>query len=298
MSTASPTGAQISLRRGGVTAQIAQVGASLRSLRIDDVDLVPPYPLELPTPACSGVVLVPWPNRVRDGEWDDDGTARRLAITEPKLNNASHGLLRFTAYEVSHTGGEAVLRATIVPQTGYPYLIDTTVEYALTPDGIDVSHTLTNRSTTSAPVALGTHPFVTIGDVDPHDLVLRIPAETAFDTDDRMLPTGTRPADAALREGVRLGDVTLDTGFTDLARDPDGRVHHSLTAPDGRRVTLWQGEGFDYVQVYTTPAYPGQSLAVAIEPMTAPADALNSGLGIRRLAPDETWTLHWGITLS
>jgi len=298
VSTASPTGAQISLRRGGVTAQIAQVGASLRSLRIDDVDLVPPYPLELPTPACSGVVLVPWPNRVRDGEWDDDGTARRLAITEPKLNNASHGLLRFTAYEVSHTEGEAVLRATIVPQTGYPYLIETTVEYALTPDGIDVSHTLTNRSTTSAPVALGTHPFVTIGDVDPHDLVLRIPAETAFDTDDRMLPTGTRPADAALREGVRLGDVTLDTGFTDLARDPDGRVHHSLTAPDGRRVTLWQGEGFDYVQVYTTPAYPGQSLAVAIEPMTAPADALNSGLGIRRLAPDETWTLHWGITLS
>ncbi|WP_029265281.1 MULTISPECIES: aldose 1-epimerase family protein [unclassified Microbacterium] len=298
MSTASPTGAQISLRRGEVTAQIAQVGASLRSLRIDDVDLVPPYPLELPTPACSGVVLVPWPNRVRDGEWDDDGTARRLAITEPKLNNASHGLLRFTAYEVSHTEGEAVLRATVVPQTGYPYLIETTVEYALTPDGIDVSHTLTNRSTTSAPVALGTHPFVTIGDVDPHDLVLRIPAQTAFDTDDRMLPTGTRPADAALREGVRLGDVTLDTGFTDLARDPDGRVHHSLTAPDGRRVTLWQGEGFDYVQVYTTPAYPGQSLAVAIEPMTAPADALNSGLGIRRLAPDETWTLHWGITLS
>ncbi|WP_292768726.1 aldose 1-epimerase family protein [Microbacterium sp. UBA3486] len=298
MSTASPTGAQISLRRGGVTAQIAQVGASLRSLRIDDVDLVPPYPLELPTPACSGVVLVPWPNRVRDGEWDDDGTARRLAITEPKLNNASHGLLRFTAYEVSHTESEAVLRATVVPQTGYPYLIETTVEYALTPDGIDVSHTLTNRSTTSAPTALGTHPFVTIGDVDPHNLVLRIPAETAFDTDDRMLPTGTRPADAALREGVRLGDVTLDTGFTDLARDPDRRVRHSLTAPDGRRVTLWQGEGFDYVQVYTTPAYPGQSLAVAIEPMTAPADALNSGLGIRRLAPDETWTLHWGITLS
>ena len=38
VSTASPTGAQISLRRGGVTAQIAQVGASLRSLRIDDPD--------------------------------------------------------------------------------------------------------------------------------------------------------------------------------------------------------------------------------------------------------------------
>ena len=297
VSTASPTGAQIPLQLGDVTAQIAQVGASLRSLRIGGVDLVPPYPHALPTPACSGVVLVPWPNRVRDGRWDDEGTTRQLALTEPKTANASHGLLRFTAYEVSHTAAEAVLRATVVPQTGYPYLVETTVTYALTADGIAVTHTLTNRSTTPAPVALGTHPFVTIGDVDPHDLVLRIPAETAFTTDERMLPTGTRPAEATLRDGVRLGDVTLDTGFTDLARDADGRVRHSLTAPDGRRVTLWQGEGFDYVQVYTTPAYPGQSLAVAIEPMTAPADALNSGLGIRRLAPDETWTLRWGITL-
>lgn len=298
VSTASPTGARIDLQLGDVTAQIAQVGASLRSLRIGGVDLVPPYPLDQPTPACSGVVLAPWPNRVRDGEWDDDGTARALAITEPKLNNASHGLLRFTAYEIAQTETAAVLRATIVPQTGYPYLIDTAVTYTLTADGIDVAHTLTNRSAESAPVALGTHPFVTIGDVDPHDLVLRIPAETAFSTDERMLPTGTHPADAALRAGVRLGDVVLDTGFTDLARDADGLVRHSLTAPDGRRVTLWQGEGFDYLQVYTTPTYPGQTLAVAIEPMTAPADALNSGLGIRRLAPDETWTLHWGITFS
>ena len=51
------------------------------------------------------------------------------------------------------------------------------------------------------------------------------------------------------------------------------------------------------VQVFTTEKYPGQTLAVAIEPMTAPADALNSGVGLRRLAPGETWTLEWGITL-
>lgn len=160
-----------------------------------------------------------------------------------------------------------------------------------------MTHTLTNRTGTPAPVALGTHPFVTISDVDPHDLVLRVPAETAFTTDERMLPTGTRPAEHALREGVRLGEVTLDTGFADLSRDADGLVRHSLTAPDGRRLTLWQDEGFDYVQVYTTHGYPGQALAVAIEPMTAPADALNSGRGLRRLGSGETWALRWGLTL-
>ncbi|WP_435749040.1 aldose 1-epimerase family protein [Microbacterium sp. PMB16] len=297
MNTASPTGTQVHLQSGDVTAQVAQVGASLRSLRIGGVDLVTPYPLDIPTPSCSGVVLAPWPNRVRDGRWDDDGTPRQLAITEPKFGNASHGLLRFVAYEIDQTDAAATLSATIVPQTGYPYLVETSVTYLLTGTGIDVVHVLTNRSPEPAPVALGTHPFVTIGDVDPHDLVLRVPAATAFDTDERMLPTGTRPADAALRDGIRLGDASLDTGFTDLTRDADGLVRTSLTAPDGRRLTVWQGEGFDYVQAFTTSKYPGHDLAVAIEPMTAPADALNSGLGIRRLAPGESWSLRWGITL-
>ncbi|HWV48921.1 MAG TPA: aldose 1-epimerase family protein [Microbacterium sp.] len=295
MTSLSPTGTQIHLQRGAVAAQIAQVGASLRSLTVAGAGLVPPYPLGDPTPSCSGVVLAPWPNRVRDGVWDDDGTARQLAITEPKFANASHGLLRFASYDISQSDSSATLRATIVPQTGWPYEIGTSVTYTLTDTGIAVEHVLENRSDAAAPVALGTHPFVTIDDVDPHDLVLAVPAATQIEVDDRMLPTGTSPAPAELRDGVRLGDIVLDTGFTDLVRDADGTVRHTLTAPDGRRVTLWQGEGFDYVQVYTTTSYPDQPLAVAIEPMTAPADALNSGLGIRRLLPGESWTLRWGI---
>ncbi|WP_230108905.1 aldose 1-epimerase family protein [Microbacterium foliorum] len=297
MNSASPTGIQVHLQLGDVSAQIAQVGASLRALRIGAVDLIPPYPLDAPTPSCSGVVLAPWPNRVRDGRWDDRGAERQLAITEPKFQNASHGLLRFTAYDISETASAATLTATIVPQTGYPYLVETSVTYVLRADGIDVTHALTNRSATAAPVALGTHPFFMIGDVDTQDLVLRVPAHTAFETDERMLPTGTRPVDAALRDGIRVGDTSLDTGFADLDRDPDGLVRHSLTAPGGRRLTVRQGAGFDFVQVFTTDKYPGQPLAVAIEPMTAPADALNSGAGIRHLDPGETWTLEWGITL-
>lgn len=297
MTSLSPTGIQTHLVHGAVNAQIAQVGASLRGLTVGGVDLVARYPEDLPTPSCSGVVLAPWPNRVRDGAWRDAGEARQLAITEPKFRNASHGLLRFTTYEIEQTDAAATLRATVHPQTGYPYEIATSVTYALTDAGIRITHTLTNRSDAAAPVALGTHPFITIGDVDPRNLVLRVPAETQFETDERMLPTKAVPAPEELRTGVRLGGITLDTGFTGLRRDADGLVRHSLTAPDGRSVTLWQGAGFDFVQVYTTTSYPGQKLAVAIEPMTAPADALNSRIGIRRLAPGETWELSWGIEL-
>lgn len=296
----SPTGIPFSLRRGDVSAEVTQVGASLRHLAVGGVDVVPAYPADAPTPMAAGVVLAPWPNRIRDGVWQDGDTTRALAITEPKLRNASHGLLRFTAYEVAEqTESSLTLAAAIVPQTGYPYLVETTVRYTLTDAGIEVTHTLTNRSASAAPVALGTHPYVTIGGTDARDLVLRIPAETYFETDDRMLPIGESPVSGGtdLRAGQRLGDVQLDTGFATLHRDGDGLVRTTVTAPDGRVVTVWQGEGFDYVQAFTTDRYPDQPLVVAIEPMTAPAEAFNSGRGLRHLAPGETWELHWGIKL-
>jgi aldose 1-epimerase len=52
------------------------------------------------------------------------------------------------------------------------------------------------------------------------------------------------------------------------------------------------------VQVFTTRAFPkgaGEGLAVAVEPMTAPPDAFNSGEGVRWLEPGEHWSVNWGV---
>lgn len=298
---ANPTGQQFHLRGDGTSAQIAQVGASLRHLVVHGTEVMPPYPEDQPTPMCSGVVLVPWPNRVRDGVWNDGGTTRELAVTERRFSNAIHGLLRYVSYETREQTPESVtLGARVVPQTGYPYLLDTAVSFRLTGDGIVVRHTVTNLGGEPAPVAVGIHPYFTFGGADLRDVILRVPAATTIQTDDRMLPIGEVPVAGTLdlREGQRLGDLHLDTGFTDLRRDADGRVRSTLTALDGRRITQWLGAGFEYVQVFTTGGYPGQDLAVAIEPMTAPADALNSGRGLRHLDPGETWELTWGIELA
>lgn len=308
-----PTGTQHRLEHAGpngtVTAHIAQLGASLRGLTVDGVDLVPPYPLGAPTPAASGIVLVPWPNRIRDGVWTQRGVTRALAISEPAKNNAAHGLLRFAPYEpaqptkptepAEHPAASVTLEATVFPQTGYPFHLHTRVTYRLTGSGIHVVHEIHNVGADTAPVAVGAHPYVTIGVVDTADLVLTSPAATRFDVDERSLPVAEVPVDADtdLRRGRRVGDLTLDTGFGELERDDDGRVRHSLTAPDGRKVTLWAGKGFDYVQLFVTDRYPGLPLAVAIEPMTAPADAFNSGAGLRWLDAGDRWRLEWGIEL-
>jgi aldose 1-epimerase len=70
---------------------------------------------------------------------------------------------------------------------------------------------------------------------------------------------------------------------------------HSLRAPDGRAVSLWADDQFDYVHVFITREFPCRGTAVAIEPMTAPANAFNSGEGLRWVEPGESWSMSWGI---
>jgi aldose 1-epimerase len=295
---ADPTGARYRLAADDVTAEVSQVGAALRALTVGGVDLVPRYPDDAVTPAASGIVLVPWPNRIRGGEWIDDGEGRQLAITEPKFGNASHGLLRFTPYRVVEQGTDAVtLAADVVPQTGYPYHLDTRVTYRLTAAGILVTHTIVNVGSGHAPVALGTHPYFQIGDVDTADLALQAAAATWFRLDEQNIPIAEEPVDAPrdLHEPRRVGDLTLDGAFAGLPRDAAGHATASLVAPDGRRLTVWLGEGFDYLQLFITDRYPGYDVAVAIEPMTAPANAFNTGQGLRRLVPGERWELEWGV---
>lgn len=295
-----PTGERIVLSGPRGSAEIAQVGAALRALRIDDVDLFPRYPDDLPTPAAAGVVLVPWPNRIRGGQWTQRGTANQLAITEPKTGNASHGLLRFAPYQtVARSAASVTLQHDVFPQTGYPFHLDTRVAYTLQDAGIAVRHEVINTGSSAAPVALGAHPYLCISDADTADLTIELAAETFFVVDDALIPVGQVPVDAPrdLRRPRRLGDLSLDTAFADITRGEDDCIRGILRAPNGRRLELWAGPGFDYLQVFTTDRFPGHPLAVAIEPMTAPANAFNSGQSLRWLEPGEGWELHWGITL-
>ncbi len=297
--TADPTGHRFRLHGPQSSAEIAQVGAALRALTVDGVDLVPRYPDDVPTPAASGVVLVPWPNRIRDGKYSFGGVDRQLALSEPAFGNASHGLLRFGSYTAVEASDERiVLAADVVPQTGYPFHLRTRVTFTLLADGLHVSHVIGNVGAEAAPVALGIHPYLQIGGVATEDLVLRSTGTSTLVLDERKIPVDEVPVDDAtdLRAGRRLGDVALDNAYRGLERDADGRAHHTLTAPDGRRVELWQDAGFEWVQVFTTDRYPGNPLAVAIEPMTAPSNAFVTGTDLIVLQPEREIRREWGIS--
>lgn len=268
------------------------------------VDLAQPYGEYSPAPQGAGIVLVPWPNRVEDGLWQLQGTEQRLDLTDPKKRNAIHGLLRNSPYTVRDRNDSAItLAATVFPQHGYPFLLDTTVRYELVDDGIVVTHWVRNCSRTRAPYAVGAHPYLQIGDVPTEDLWITVPAETWFEADpERNIPRRELPLEGSavdLRAGRRVGDLDIDVAFGGV-RTVDG-ASAWLDAPDGRRVSLLQDDDFGFVQIFTTRKFPvagDQGLAIGVEPMTAPANALVTGRGLRWLEPDEEWHGSWGIRYS
>jgi aldose 1-epimerase len=301
----APTGKQFTISRptsaGLASATITELAAGLRSYSVGGVDLTEPFPESSAPPFGDGIVLMPWPNRIEDGVWHLDGVPQQLDITEPARNNSLHGLLRNSPYSLVEQSDSAVtLAATVFPQNGYPFLLDTTVSYALDDDGLSVTHYVHNVSNAKAPVAIGTHPFFTISDVPSEDLILTVSASTRFDVDARLNPIREIPVEGTdydLRTGRKLVDLSLDDAFGGVTII-DGFSRHWLEAPDGRRVELWQDESCGFVQVFTTHHFPkrdGLGLAVAVEPMTAPPNAFNTGQGLRWLEPNEEWSVRWGV---
>ncbi|MCT9868841.1 aldose 1-epimerase family protein [Paenarthrobacter aurescens] len=295
------TGRQFELRRGDALAVITELAAGLRLYSRGGVQLTESYDDDQIPPGATGITLAPWANRVEDGVWYLDGKKQQLDITEVSRNNASHGLLRNTAYTlVDESEFSVTLEATVFPQHGYPFLVRHLVRYELD-EAMDlrVRQTLVNDSQDRAPFVLGAHPYLRLGDVAAEDLVLTVHARTRLVADERLIPRSTAEADGQydLSAGTAVNDLLIDVALTDLAYD-GGVARHTLTAPDGRSVSLEQDELSPYVHVFVTDTFPGRSKAVAIEPMTGPANAFNSGDGLRWLAPGEAFTMSWGITAS
>jgi aldose 1-epimerase len=294
----------IPLTLGDVHAQIDTVAAALRELTVAGAALTEPRVDDGLPPFCNGIVLAPWPNRVRDARWAHDGEVQQLDITEPARGGALHGLLQFTDYEVlSRSDAMVTLGAFIAPQHGWPFALETDVTYALEPDGIRVTHAVRNVGTERAPYAVGTHPFLRVGGTPVEKLTLTAPAATYFEVDERLNPVAESPvtAEVDLRSGRVVGELRLDTAYGSLAHENPADGHGDsawLEAPDGARTTLWQDLAWGYLQVFTTSEFPGPdgpATAVAVEPMTAPPDALNSGQGLIWLEPDAGWQGSWGL---
>ncbi|MDP9115779.1 MAG: aldose 1-epimerase family protein [Actinomycetota bacterium] len=291
------TGNQYAIGAGDFEATVVEVGGGLRSFAHRGVDIAASYGEGLP-PKAAGAILVPWPNRLAGGRFPFDGSQYQTALTEPLTGNAIHGLGRWARWTaVEHGPSSVTMRLDIVAQTGWPFEVSVAVTYSLDRhNGLMVTAAAENKGLGRAPFGMGFHPYLSLGGSTVDEAWLRVPAAERMVVDARQIPAGREPVAGTaydLRDGAPLGRLRLDDGFTSIEFVGGRGVVEVRTAHGGGRV--WFDREFTCVQVYTLDALGEGTAAIAIEPMTCPADAFNSGVGLIVLEPGSGWTASWGI---
>ena len=299
-----PTGEQFEISAGGYRAVVTEGGATLRLLEHDGRPVVDGFAEDAMPAVGRGQLLMPWPNRIRDGAYSFADRSLQLGLTEPSLGNASHGLVRWAAWTLEELSSASVsLTYRLMAQSGYPWTVDLHVLYDLSADGLTVTQTATNLSTSPAPYASGAHPYLRVGAGGVDDWELTVPASSRLVVDDQLIPVGSEPVDGTaydFRISRPVRDTVIDHAFGDLDRDEYGAATVVVRDPaTGDGVALWMDDRHGWIQVYTAEKDATPRQAIAVEPMTSPPDAFRSGTDLVVLAPAGTdgdeFSGSWGI---
>jgi aldose 1-epimerase len=292
-------GTQYALASGDYTADIASIGASVRTLRYRGRDLILAYDADEIRPGFRGCVLAPWPNRIAHGRWSWDGESLQLPITEPERGHALHGLVVWSDWqEVARTGDAVTLATRIVAQPGYPYRLLLTVRWWLDRDGLHCELTATNEDRRPAPFGCSIHPYLVAPTGVLDEWTLHVAADTELMVDETSIPTElvtVRP-DHDFRQPRPIGDAKVDHAFTGFPFD-DGTQSVTITDADGDGARIMFGFGTPWVQVCTSdwPDQPAHRAGVAVEPMTCPPNAFATHQDVIAIPPGAAHRSWWQL---
>lgn len=286
----------------GYSAVFTARAGALRRLRHGDRDLVLPFPAGGPIPDFRGIIAAPWPNRIPDGRYSFDGGSHRLPVNEPERRCALHGLGLGEDWTAEARGESSlVLACTLGPAPGYPFAVRLTASYRLDGDGLHAEVTATNTGDRAAPYGICPHPYLLAGPAPLDEWTLEFSADTFLAADpERRLPLGPQPVRGHafnFRTPRPIGATKIDNAFTGLGFDDAGRARLTVRDPGGNGVGMSWDRSLPWLQLFTGDTEPPATgrAGLAVEPMSCPPDAFNSGQDLVRLEPGASHRASWSI---
>lgn len=296
-SMANSNGELMVLEAGDYKATVASVGAGLVGLSFRGQDLVLPFPADELPPAYAGKTLMPWPNRVNNGTYTFGGQRYELPVNEAATGSALHGLALWNDWQVEQRSDtEVALSHVLHGEPGYPFQLALSARYALDAGtGLHIELSAANCGAASAPYGCGSHPYITVGGEDISACELTFHAGKVLLTDESLRPVellDTRGTDFDFTEARMLGSQSLDHAFTAL---PGGEWEVILRDPALQLSAVVQSTGAQspWMQLYSGELRNRRGLAV--EPMSCPPDAFNSGRDLAVLGHGQSHELSYRI---
>lgn len=296
----NPSGEQYAIEGAGYSAVVTEVGATLRELRHEGRRIIAGFDVDELRPVYRGAILAPWPNRIADGSYEFGGARHHLPISEPARNNALHGLVAWSAWQPhAHDTASVTLRHRLHARDGYPFQLDFELSYTLGADGLSCRLIASNSGDVDAPYGCASHCYLVAGSGHVDDWTFELGAEQYLEvTADRLLPIETRPAVGTpfdFRSPRAIGDLFIDHAFTELGGE--GKAFARLVAADGEGVQISWDNTHRWVQVHTAdrPEPHLNRSGLAVEPMTCPPDAFNSGTDLVVIPPGGQFAANWSI---
>lgn len=239
-------------------------------------------------------LLAPWANRLASRRYRAAGVTVSLAGL--RLNTDDHGLpihgllvgkpgwrltRRATRGDSAHLGASIDVDARAFP---FPHRLELAIRAREAQLQVDTTVVPTGQR--PVPVTFGWHPYLQLPSTARSRWRLHLPTRRHLELDALGLPTGASTPEPA--ETAAVGRRTLDDLYA-LGRDR----RLALTADDGAAIELHCATNYPFAQVWVPP---GRAFA-ALEPMTAPTNALEAG--IAPLVPrGEAYTTRFALTVS
>ncbi len=239
-------------------------------------------------------LLAPWGNRLASRRYRAAGvdvSLRGLRLGTDDNGLPIHGLLvgkpGWRVDEEMAGGAVARLRTSIdVDARAFPFPHRIELSITARDGSLAIDTTIVPAARRRVPVAFGWHPYLKVPGTPRSRWRLHLPARTHLALDPRGIPTGA--TDTEPREAAPIARRTFDDLY-EL-----GRGHRlAYVGDDGAAVELHCGRGYPYAQVWVPK---GRTFA-ALEPMTAPTNALERGT-TPLVAPGDTFTARFELRLT